>query len=179
MRPFVRLAEPGDLVGILALYRELRPNDPELSRAEGNSAVTRILSDGNIHLVVCEHAGSLASTCMLAMIPNLASGARPFGVIEHVVALSEFRRQSLARLVLQFALDLRGRRTATRSSCCPELSALRRISCMNPSVSAGMSSGDLWPSRTARFRLESNARGQGRGQAPYTAVSDAQEFELR
>jgi GNAT superfamily N-acetyltransferase len=106
MRPFVRLAEPGDLVGILALYRELRPNDPELSRAEGNSAITRILSDGNIHLVVCEHAGGLASTCMLAMIQNLASGARPFGVIEHVVTLSEFRRQSLARLVLQFALDL-------------------------------------------------------------------------
>lgn len=106
MRPFVRLAEPGDLVGILALYRELRPNDPELSRAEGNSAITRILSDGNIHLVVCEHAGSLASTCMLAMIQNLASGARPFGVIEHVVTLSEFRRQSLARVVLQFALDL-------------------------------------------------------------------------
>ena len=43
---------------------------------------------------------------MLAVIPNLANGARPFGVIEHVVTLPEFRRLDLGRVVLQFALDL-------------------------------------------------------------------------
>ncbi len=106
MSAFVRLAEPRDLLGILDLYRELRPNDPELSQAEGDTALARILNDGNLDLVVCERAGSLAATCMLAIVPNLASRARPFGVVEHVVTLSQFRRQGLARLVLQFALDL-------------------------------------------------------------------------
>ena len=48
----------------------------------------------------------VTATCMLAIVPNLASGARPFGVVEHVVTLPQFRRQGLARLVLQFALDL-------------------------------------------------------------------------
>lgn len=106
MQPFARLAEPRDLLGILALYRALRPNDSELSQTEASVALTRILDDGNLHLVVCEYASHLASTCMLAIVPNLASGARPFGVIEHVVTLSQFRRQGLARLVLRFALDL-------------------------------------------------------------------------
>jgi GNAT superfamily N-acetyltransferase len=106
MQTSVRLAEPSDLLGILALYRELRPNDPELSQTEACTALARILNDGNLRLVVCEHAGSLASTCMLALVPNLASGACPFGVIEHVVTLSQCRRRGLARLVLQFALDV-------------------------------------------------------------------------
>ena len=59
MQTVVGLAEPGDLPGIFALYRELRPNDPEPSHTEGNSALGRILNDANLHLVVCEHAGSL------------------------------------------------------------------------------------------------------------------------
>jgi GNAT superfamily N-acetyltransferase len=43
---------------------------------------------------------------MLAIIPNLANGARPFGIIEHVVTLSSERRRGYARLVLEHALDL-------------------------------------------------------------------------
>lgn len=106
MQPSVRLGEQRDLIGILALYRELRPGDPLLSETDAGIALARILNERNVHLVVCEHAGCLASTCMLAAIPNLASEARPFGVIEHVVTLAKFRRQGLARRVLQFALDL-------------------------------------------------------------------------
>jgi GNAT superfamily N-acetyltransferase len=106
VQTFVRLAEPHDLRGILTLYRELRPHDPELSHTDAHTALARILKDGNLRLVVCERGDSLAATCMLALVPSLGSGARPFGVIEHVVTLSPFRRQGLARLVLQFALDL-------------------------------------------------------------------------
>jgi len=45
------------------------------------------------------------ATCMLAVVPNLASGARPFGVIEHVVTLSNQRKRGYARLVLEYALE--------------------------------------------------------------------------
>ena len=101
-----RLARTTDLAGVLALYRALRPGDPELSEEEGRAAFERVLGDGSLSLVVCERGGVLASTCMLAVIANLASGARPFGVIEHVVALPQFRRQGLARLALRHALEL-------------------------------------------------------------------------
>ncbi len=41
---------------------------------------------------------------MLAVIPNIASGARPFGVIEYVVTLASQRKRGYARLVLERAL---------------------------------------------------------------------------
>jgi GNAT superfamily N-acetyltransferase len=106
MQPSVRLAKPADLSGILALYRELRPKDPYLSEPEGKAAFDQVLHDNALSLIVCERGNVLAATCMLAVIQNLASGARPFGVLEHVVTLPEFRRQGLARMVLRYAMEL-------------------------------------------------------------------------
>jgi GNAT superfamily N-acetyltransferase len=100
----VREADANDLQGVLALYRELRPNDPVLSPAAANEAFLNLIARDDICLVVCEVEGELVATCMLAVIPNLASGARPFGIIEHVVTLSTRRKRGFARLVLEHAL---------------------------------------------------------------------------
>jgi GNAT superfamily N-acetyltransferase len=97
-----RLARTADLEGLRALYRELRPGDPAISPA----ALERVLADPGLSLVVCESAGRLGATCMLAVVRNLAQGGRPFGVIEHVVTLSALRRQGLAREALAHALAL-------------------------------------------------------------------------
>lgn len=102
----VRAAGPDDLAGILALYRELRPHDPELSPAAARDTFADLLSREDIAILVCDAGGIVAASCMLAVIPNLASGARPFGIIEHVVTLSTHRRRGFASLVLQHALDL-------------------------------------------------------------------------
>lgn len=101
-----RKAEARDLDGMLTLYRELRPHDPELTPAAAEAAFAHVLSQPGVHVVVCEAAGVLAATCMLAVIPNLASGARPFGVIEHVVTLAARRGKGYARLVLEHTLEL-------------------------------------------------------------------------
>jgi hypothetical protein len=74
MQALVRLAEPRDLADILVLYRELRPNDPQLPQA--GALLNRILGNADIALVVCECEGTLAATCMLAIVPSLASGGR-------------------------------------------------------------------------------------------------------
>lgn len=97
-----RLARATDFEGLRELYRELRPTDPAISP----SALERVLADPGLSLVVCESARRLAATCMLAVVQNLAQGGRPFGVIEHVVTLPEFRRQGLARAALAHALEL-------------------------------------------------------------------------
>ena len=99
-----RLAQSADVNGILTLYRELRPGDPELP--EPKPLLSKILSNPDLALVVCECDDTLAATCMLAIVPNLASGGRPFGVLEHVVTLNSFRRRGFARAVLQFALEI-------------------------------------------------------------------------
>ena len=102
----VRLARAGDLAGIMALYRVLRPVDPELAPAQAGAAFAAILEDDALSLVVCEHERILVATCMLAVIQNFASGARPFALLEHVVTLPRFRQQGFARLVLRYALEL-------------------------------------------------------------------------
>jgi GNAT superfamily N-acetyltransferase len=112
-RPLVRFAEHRDLSGVLHLYKELRPHDPELSAHNADALWRELLGQSHIRVVVAEVEGCLASTCMIALIANLASAGRPFAVIEHVVTLPQFRGCGLARATLQHALDF-----AWSRSCC-------------------------------------------------------------
>ncbi|MET0532930.1 MAG: GNAT family N-acetyltransferase [Steroidobacter sp.] len=112
-RPIVRFAEHQDLNGILQLYKELRPHDPELAFHDANIAWLRLLDQPHLRVVVADTQGHLASTCMIAIITSIASGARPFAVIEHVVTLAQFRGRGLARATVQYALDF-----AWSQNCC-------------------------------------------------------------
>lgn len=109
----VRLSRPEDLTGILNLYRELRPHDPELDSEKASSLFANILSNPSTHIIVAETDGEIASTCMLAVVPNLANGGQPFGIIEHVVTAQRYRRRGLSRAVLTHALQL-----AWQLKCC-------------------------------------------------------------
>jgi GNAT superfamily N-acetyltransferase len=106
METTVRRAELNDLPGVLALYRELRPHDPELEADTARETFRDLCTRNDVHILVCAAGHSLMSTCMLAIIPNLASGARPFAVIEHVVTLSAHRGRGYGRRVLEHALEL-------------------------------------------------------------------------
>lgn len=104
MEAMVREAVAKDLQGLLALYRQLRPDDPALPHSSAKEEFASLLARPDVDIVVCEAEQRLVATCMLATIPSLASGARPFGVIEHVVTLAAHRRRGYARLVLERAL---------------------------------------------------------------------------
>ena len=103
--PNIRPATATDLPGILALYRHLHPHDPVPTPAAADAAWKTLLSSGRTTCFVADLAGLLASSCTLAIIPNLSRGARPYGVIENVVTHAAHRRTGLARAVLQAALD--------------------------------------------------------------------------
>jgi GNAT superfamily N-acetyltransferase len=111
--PVLRFAEFRDLKGLLTLYKALRPHDPELAASEAEARWRELLSESHIRVVVAESDGSLASTCMIALVANLTSGGRPFGLIEHVITLPQFRGRGLARATLQHALDF-----AWSQNCC-------------------------------------------------------------
>ena len=106
METTVRRAESNDLPGVLTLYRELRPHDPELAPDAAQEAFRVLTARSDVHIVVCEVGQTLVATCMLAVIPNLACGAKPFGIIEHVVTLSTHRGRGYGRRVLEHALNL-------------------------------------------------------------------------
>lgn len=109
----IRLARYEDLSSVQRLYKELRPQDPELAPDEAARLWRAVLEQPHIRFIVADEAGCLASTCMLAFVQNFASGGRSIGFIEHVITLSEFRGRGLARAVLRYALDL-----AWSQDCC-------------------------------------------------------------
>jgi GNAT superfamily N-acetyltransferase len=102
----IRMANIEDLEGILALYKELRPNDPPLDNTLARQRWREIIESEQMFIVVAELEGVLASTCALGLNLSIANGARPFGIIEHVVTAEAYRRRGLSREVLSYAVDL-------------------------------------------------------------------------
>lgn len=102
----IRLATREDLAGLLALYRELRPHDPELSVAQADNALHELLTNPDIFLIVVEENQQLIASCMLGLIPTLTNGARPFAMIEHVITNSHCRGKGIGTRMLRFAIDL-------------------------------------------------------------------------
>ncbi|MFT4195581.1 GNAT family N-acetyltransferase [Ottowia sp.] len=109
----IRFAQDGDLAGVHQLYRALRPHDPELAPDVARARWRELTGQPHLGIVVADADGTLAATCMIATLPNLASGGRPIGLIEHVVTLPAFRGQGLARQVMVHALDF-----AWSRDCC-------------------------------------------------------------
>ena len=102
----IRTAREEDLSGLLDLYRELRPSDPELEKGLARERWRQILLNDQTEVIVAEVDGVLAATCSLGINLTMTNGARSFAMIEHVVTAQAFRRMGLARQVLQFAIDL-------------------------------------------------------------------------
>jgi len=109
----IRVATINDLAGVLNLYKELRPLDPNLATNFAKDKWLEIIDNKQTYLVVAEIDGELTSTCALGINMSIANGARPFAIIEHVITADKFRRQGLNRQVLEFAISL-----AWQQNCC-------------------------------------------------------------
>ena len=105
--PNIRPIREPELPQLLAMYRHLHPADPELPvTPEIELLWQRIYSDPHLHYLVADVGGRLVSTCTLTIIPNLTRGAQPYGLVENVVTLPDFRRRGIATRLLQAALAL-------------------------------------------------------------------------
>jgi len=109
----IRVATINDLEGVLDLYKELRPLDPNLEIGFAKEKWSEIVNDTQTYIAVAEIDGELASTCALGINKSIANEARPFGIIEHVITLNKFRRQGLSGQVLEYAISL-----AWENNCC-------------------------------------------------------------
>lgn len=101
----IRHAVHDDLSALLALYPYLNPRDPPPDPASAGEAWSALLGSRLTTVFVAEIAGMVASSCTLAVIPNLTRGARPYAVIENVVTHPDHRRTGLGRSVLEAALQ--------------------------------------------------------------------------
>jgi len=112
----IREAKESDLDGIKHLYASLRPDDPHLDEIQALTLLRNVVRSEVTSLFVAETDGLLTSTCMLALIPNFASGGRPIGIIEHVITLPEYRGKGLAKQTIAAALVF-----AWEKRCCKVL----------------------------------------------------------
>jgi GNAT superfamily N-acetyltransferase len=101
----VRLCVEADLEQLLQLYRELRPHDPVLTAFSAQDEWFDLLNNPHVKIVVATVDNVLAATCQLNVCPTFTNGARPFGVIEHVITASAYRRRGLSQQVIEKALE--------------------------------------------------------------------------
>jgi N-acetylglutamate synthase-like GNAT family acetyltransferase len=101
-----RRANRNDLSAILSLYAELHPDDPAVAPADASvrDHWDKILAYPHLVPFVLEMEGTVVSTCMLTMVPNLTRGMRPYGLIENVVTAPDRRKQGHGSRLLRHAL---------------------------------------------------------------------------
>lgn len=103
----VRKIRDDELSSLLALYRHLNADDPELIiNTEIERLWEQICRDPQSHYLAADVDGKIVSTCTLAIIRNLTCGAKPYGLIENVVTHPDFRKRGLGTRLLRAALEL-------------------------------------------------------------------------
>jgi len=100
----IREAKKEDLDAVLSLYVHMHDADEIAGEEALNNAWQEIISDPRMHLFILELESILVSSCVLAIIPNLTRGARPYGLIENVVTRREMRNRGFGTALLAHVL---------------------------------------------------------------------------
>ena len=101
----IRTASPDDLPALLALYRQLHPDDEPLSPAVGAGLFDQLSLYSGSAIFVGLRGDVLAATCTLIVIPNLTRGGAPYALIENVVTDARHRKQGYGKLILAAAMS--------------------------------------------------------------------------
>ena len=102
----IREAVYGDLPRLLELYTHLHESGIPAETPGLEAIWTGILADPNHHVIVGEADGSLVSSCVMSVIPNLTRGLRPYALVENVVTHGQYRRRGFALAVLEYAREI-------------------------------------------------------------------------
>ncbi|MCQ2528817.1 MAG: GNAT family N-acetyltransferase [Saccharofermentans sp.] len=102
----IREAKPNDLQGLLNLYLYLHEDSVPPMDEHLASVWDEIMTDPNHHIIVCEMDGTIVSSCVCVIIPNLTRGVRPYAFVENVVTHKDYRGRGLATQCLDYAKAL-------------------------------------------------------------------------
>jgi GNAT superfamily N-acetyltransferase len=102
----VRCIAGDQLQELLALYAHLHSDDAPLPEASVVGATwDELLANPRYQHFGGYVNGSLVSTCMLSVVPNLTRGCKPYGLIENVVTHPRHRKHGYGKAVLARALS--------------------------------------------------------------------------
>ncbi len=101
----VESAGEGDLADVLGLMRQLSPNDlplePEIAKANWKG----LLANEITQILIGRIGQKAISSCVLAIIPNLTRGGKPYALIENVVTHADYRGRGFGRSTMHVAID--------------------------------------------------------------------------
>lgn len=100
----IRAACLSDYEPLLALYRELNPDDPTPDK-QTRHVFEHILKHADLQIFVIESNQALLATCYLNIIPNLTRGAQPYALIENVVTKATHRGQGFGKRLIRHAQE--------------------------------------------------------------------------
>ena len=95
-----------DLDGLLKLYMQLHDNPFPAKDERVMEVWEGILNDENHHIIVADEDGTIVSSCVCVIIPNLTRGQRPYAFIENVITDKDHRKNGLAKACLNYARDI-------------------------------------------------------------------------
>lgn len=101
----LRKASQSDYDNVIALMRQLNPDDPTIERKKGIEIFSSILADNGLTIFIAELRGQSVATCFLNVIPNLTRGGRAYAVIENVVTSEAHRRNGIGEAMLKKVMD--------------------------------------------------------------------------
>lgn len=102
----IRELESTDLPGILELYTHLHDNPLPKVDEHMRSLWSEIIQNNNHHVVGGFVDGTLVSSCVIVIIPNLTHKQQPYALIENVITDEACRSKGYATSVLNFAKDI-------------------------------------------------------------------------
>jgi GNAT superfamily N-acetyltransferase len=102
----IRELKINELESLLELYKYLHDQDEILDPKVASVVWLDICNTATQYCWGAFNGDKLVGSCMLAVVPNLTRGGRPYAVIENVVVHSAYRRKGIGGMVLKHALDI-------------------------------------------------------------------------
>jgi GNAT superfamily N-acetyltransferase len=102
--PHIRPAVSGDLKTLLALYRHLNADDPEMDDGHAEARFGQILAHPGMTILAAFDGAEAISSVTLVLIPNLTRNGSPYALIENVVTHAGHRNRGHARALIERAV---------------------------------------------------------------------------
>jgi len=99
----IRPAAQGDLPALLALYRHLNAEDPEIAPDIAAERFAEITAQPGMTVLIGVSGETWTSSVTLVVIPNLTRGGAPYALIENVVTHADYRKRGHARALIRHA----------------------------------------------------------------------------
>jgi GNAT superfamily N-acetyltransferase len=104
LEPIDRRVAAGDLATLLALYKHLNHDDPDMDESTASDRFAEILAQDHMMIVAAFIGERAVSSVTLVVVPNLTRAGKPYALVENVVTHAEYRQQGHARRLIDIAV---------------------------------------------------------------------------